>query len=279
MKSPAVLRFDRTADGYLRWWAPVLAPASKVLIDRLTTVEPGLRTDPVRVADVGCGTGNALFEAAGSWPAARLIGIDASDGMLAVAERQRAALEPEVAARLSFVSSDAADLPLESGSIHVVLTAFALQHVRDRSAVLREFERVLCPGGVVGICGWLDGACVFAPDREFDAALADAGLVRPQLNEVRAGHYESVEQAERELTEAGFAQIASVPARLDHAWTPDGYLTYLMTTRHSEFVEAMEADRRAAFLESFRRRLESLRPEELIYRESVVSITARVNAR
>jgi trans-aconitate methyltransferase len=77
MNNPTIERFDRTAAGYQRWWAPVLAPASKRLIDRLDRLNPGLSAgEPRVVLDLGCGTGNLIFEAARRWSAANLTGLD-----------------------------------------------------------------------------------------------------------------------------------------------------------------------------------------------------------
>lgn len=275
MKSSTVRRFDRTAEGYLRWWAPVLAPMSEVLIDRLSTLEPGLAVATARVLDVGCGTGNVVLSAARRWPKAILTGLDASDGMLAVAERERASLDRSIADRVSFVASDAAALPFPDGSFDVAMTAFVVQLVGDRPAVLREMRRVLRPGGLLGICGWLEAGYVFPADRELDAALADAGVEQPPMTEVRAGWYVSAEQAEGELVESGFAEVAVLPATLNHAWTAQDYLAYRVMRRDIELVEAMTPEQERRFLASYEKRLAALSPDELVYRAAVMSITAR----
>jgi malonyl-CoA O-methyltransferase len=82
---------------------------------------------------VGCGTGR--------W-SARLgaIGIDASPAMLAVA-----AQKPDLCGRV--VVGDAAALPVAGGSAGLVLCTLTLGHVREWDTALREFARVLEPGG------------------------------------------------------------------------------------------------------------------------------------
>jgi SAM-dependent methyltransferase len=279
MKSPTILRFDRTADGYLRWWAPVLAPMSVVLVDRLTALEPGLAGDAASghfdILDIGCGTGNLLFELATRCPSAGLVGLDASDGMIAVARREQSKLDSSVSARLSYVSSFAGEMPFEDASFDVVTTAFMLQQVPDRPGVLREMRRLLRPGGILGICAWLDTDYEFLPDVQLEAALLDARFERPATDEKRAGHYVSLEQAESEMREAGFIDIAPLPANLDHAWSVADYVAYRTTTRDIELLETMPPDQKRVFVSSFERRLEALPTEDMVYRESVVSITAR----
>src|ERR671915_2058637 len=46
--------------------------------------------DPVRVVDLGCGSGELTATLADRWPAARIEGIDSSPEMIAAAERRGA---------------------------------------------------------------------------------------------------------------------------------------------------------------------------------------------
>ena len=180
MITESVERFDRTADGYLRWWAPVLAPASVRLMDRLEAVDHGLTGGrPLDAIDIGCGTGNLLFGAARRWPSARLVGLDASTGMLTVARRKAASLPDSVRARISFVMSDAANIPAPDASFDLVMSAFMIQQVPDRAAVLGELHRISKPDGFVAIAGWLTEKTPFEPEAVLEEVLAKAGVVRP----------------------------------------------------------------------------------------------------
>ncbi|HEX7611668.1 MAG TPA: methyltransferase domain-containing protein, partial [Candidatus Limnocylindrales bacterium] len=242
MKTPVIERFDRTADGYLRWWAPVLAPASRRLVDRLDRADPGLSAgEPRDVLDLGCGTGNLIFEAARRWSAANLPGLDGSVGMLDVARRESSALAESARTRLAYVHAYADDLPFPAASFDVVMTAFVLQQVADRLSVLREVNRVLRPGGAVAIYGWLDdGKKPFAAEVALDEALAGAGVSRPPLTEKRAGHYRSVRSGADELRAAGFRHVSPRADALEHAWSIDALITYRTTTRELDLFEAME---------------------------------------
>jgi ubiquinone/menaquinone biosynthesis C-methylase UbiE len=276
MTSPAAERFNRTADGYLKWWAPILAPASVALVDRVTEMDPGLPAGETReVADVGCGTGSSLFEAAGRWRGARLTGLDASVGMLDVARREATRLPAAVRTRIGYGECDAAALPLADASLDVLLTAFMLQQLPTRAPALAEFRRVLRPGGVVGIAGWLVDAEPFAPDLEFEAALADAGLARQPRDEPRSGHFETAAAAAQELSEAGFVEVTAVPFALDKTWTRADYATYRETTRDFDLFDELAPTARRRAHGAFARRLAALSDDRLAFRPPVLTIVGR----
>jgi ubiquinone/menaquinone biosynthesis C-methylase UbiE len=273
-KSATVLRFDRTADGYKRWWAPVLAPSCGVLIDRLTTLDPRTTTEAIDVLDAGCGTGNLTFEAVRRWPNARIAGADLSDGMLAVAERERAGLAADAASRIEFVASDAAEIPFADASFDVVVSAYVVQQVLDRPAVLREIRRLLRPSGVLGLLGWLEAPNAFGA-AAIDGALEDAGVVRPRIDEVRAGNYASIEQAVDELRAAGFDGIETQRGNLDQPWTMEDFVAYHTQVHDIEMMDAMSPGQRQAFVAALRTRLQALPAETMIDRAAILLLTAR----
>jgi demethylmenaquinone methyltransferase / 2-methoxy-6-polyprenyl-1,4-benzoquinol methylase len=94
-----------------------------------------------RVLDVATGTGDlALVEAAAVGPEGRVVGVDSCAAMLDVArERQHGAV--------AFQEGDAMDLGFPDASFDVVTIGFGLRNVADRGRALREFGRVLRPGG------------------------------------------------------------------------------------------------------------------------------------
>ena len=276
MTSPGVERFNRTAEGHLRWWAPVLAPASTRLVERLGRIDPGLPGgEPRDVLDVGCGTGSSLLEAARRWPGARIVGLDSSVGMLALAGREAERLPAAARKRISFIESDSASLPLADQSFDLVMTAFMLQLVPSRPAVLAEFRRVLRPGGIVAIAGWLTESEPFAPEAELEAALADAGITRPPRLEIRSGHYRSAAAAAAELRRAGFRRVAPREETLDHTWTREGFAAYRETTRDRELFDGLEPSARERALSVLERRLRALTADQLVYRPPIVSLVGR----
>lgn len=125
-------------DGYALWadtWdttpSPIVALEQRALLPRIDQLHPR------HAIDIGCGTGR--------WTA-RLgaLGFDASAAMLAVAARK-----PGLRGRLAV--ADATALPIATRSADTVLCALTLAHIRDQSAALREFSRILEPGGTLVI--------------------------------------------------------------------------------------------------------------------------------
>jgi SAM-dependent methyltransferase len=274
--SGMIERYDRLAEGYLRCWAPVHAPASLRMLDRLEQLDEGLRAGESRdVLDLGCGTGNVLLEATRRWAGASLVGLDASRGMLGVARREAGALPDGDASRISFVEADAAAIPFPDAAFDVVVSAFLVQLVPDRAAVLREIRRVLRPGGIVGIAGWLVDDRPYLPEEALEAALEETGVERRERDDGRSGDFASPDSAARELRRAGFRSVAARPDELEHDWTPESYVEYRRASRDRDLLESLDAGTRDRLLSSFERRLRRLQPADFVFRPATVLIVAR----
>lgn len=106
---------------------------------RLADVTPG-----DTVVDVACGTGDLTMKFAAAGPA-RAIGIDFTYAMLPLAQLKAAGMTGGAAP--AFAAGDALALPLADGVADVVSIAFGIRNVIDPAAAIREFHRVLKPGG------------------------------------------------------------------------------------------------------------------------------------
>jgi len=117
-----------------------------------------------RVVDIACGTGDltlgffdGLRRARGSdspGATAEVIGIDFTHEMLpiAVAKWSRSAAEEKAAATsICFINGDAQCLPLADACCDVASIAFGIRNVVDPFAAVKEFFRILRPGGRVVI--------------------------------------------------------------------------------------------------------------------------------
>lgn len=105
---------------------------------------------PARVLDVGCGTGEFERLAHQRFPEARLVGVDVTPDMLAVA---RGKFYDD--AQMTFLLAQAGDdLPFASESFDAVVSCSMLHHVQQPEQLLRESARVLRPGGHLVIVDW-----------------------------------------------------------------------------------------------------------------------------
>ncbi len=231
------------------------------MLDRLDAKRPDLRgAAEVRVLDVGCGTGSQTIGAVHRWPGARVTGLDASEGMLMLAREARRAQPPEERSRLEFVRADAAALPFSDERFDLLISAFVLQLVPDRGAVLREMHRVLRPGGLVALATWLqDRADVeFKPEQAFEDAIAGLGVRRPERDEQRAGDFESVRAAAAEVRAAGFRAITARRDALDFSWTPESYATYKRASREADLFDSLDPETAKRLAADVRARLDRL---------------------
>ncbi|MEK6702665.1 MAG: bifunctional demethylmenaquinone methyltransferase/2-methoxy-6-polyprenyl-1,4-benzoquinol methylase UbiE [Planctomycetota bacterium] len=109
---------------------------------RTAAVKPG-----DHVLDMACGTGD-LTELFARSAAARVVGGDFTPAMLEIARtKQPRNLSPEHAAKVSYIEADAMNLEFADASFDVLSIAFGIRNVLDPARALREFARVLKPGG------------------------------------------------------------------------------------------------------------------------------------
>lgn len=99
------------------------------------------------VLDVACGTGD-LTQAFARTAATKVTGLDFTPAMLDHARVKQRSQHPDIAAKLTYIEGDAMDLSaIASASVDIVSIAFGIRNVSDPPKALREFARVLRPGG------------------------------------------------------------------------------------------------------------------------------------
>ena len=256
---------------YARYWEPVLAGPAQRMLERV-------EARPEAYLDVGAGTGSLTLAAAARWPQARIVGLDASAGMLSVARHRVATELPEAdRERFAWLLADAGAMPLPDASIDVATSSFVLQLVADRPAVLGEIRRVMRPGAVFGLVTWIADALLLDADDVFVEILDELGLdawdggFRPS----RSTDYETLEQAREELAAAGFEDIDVRPDQLSQTWTREAYLEFKEHYDDRDAFESLDEAGRAQLREVVRARWAELPDEAFTVSGPLVSAIAR----
>jgi SAM-dependent methyltransferase len=241
---PGAETFRASADAYDRFvgrYGPQLAAA----LIGFAGIEPGMRA-----LDVGCGPGALVAALAEHLGTAHVCAADPSEPF---AEACRSRL-PDV----EVVVAPAESLPFGDGAFDAALSQLVVNFMADAEAGVREMARVTRPGGIVASCVWdyagemtllrafWDAAREIEPE---SAAAADEGTVM---------HWCGDHELEALWRTAGVQDVRFGPliARASYEsfedlWSP------LPTGvgPAGAFCKSLDADRRAALHEAFRRRL------------------------
>ena len=109
-----------------------------------------LEKKPLRILDLGCGTGDlTIILARLAGENVNIVGLDYSPPMLALARRK--AIKAGVGHRVSFIHGEATQLPFPDGQFDCVGISFAFRNLTyknpSRLPHLSEVNRILKPGG------------------------------------------------------------------------------------------------------------------------------------
>ena len=262
-------RYDRIAGGYARWWAPFLVPAAMDLLDRLG---PQLPAGPIRILDVGTGTGTLGLGAVERWPDVRVDAIDASTEMAAAAEAERdRRLGSAATDRFAVTVASADDLPFADETFDAAMTSFVLQLVPNRHRALREIRRTLRSGAPLAIVTWLRDTTVWRPDEIVDELLDEFGIDPPPDDDdeptndavVDPGDPATVKALVGELRRAGFRAVDGESGTLAIEFDAEGYIGFLTEFDDPTLFDGVEPADRQRALPTLRQRLEALDPSHL----------------
>lgn len=93
---------------------------------------------PAHLLDIATGTGDMALDIMRALPGVHVLGTDFCEPMLDIARRR---------GLTNCLTADAMHLPLPDAQFDVATIAFGLRNMPDYEAALREFRRVLRPGG------------------------------------------------------------------------------------------------------------------------------------
>jgi ubiquinone/menaquinone biosynthesis C-methylase UbiE len=175
-----------------------------------------LSPDVSKTLDVGTGSGRIPLELARRVPEAKVVGIDMSKEMLALARKH--AEREKLADRLVFEEMDAKGILYEEGAYTTVMSNSLLHHVPDPRAVVAEMVRVVAPLGTLFVRD------LFRPDDERTLTELVATYAKDEDESQRKLFAESLHAALTvEELEAIVASIGMTGARI--AKTSDRHLT------------------------------------------------------
>jgi malonyl-CoA O-methyltransferase len=142
-KQQARLAFSRAAADY-----DAAAVLQREVGDRLLERLDYINFTPATILDVGAGTGYCTALLQKKYPRARVLALDIAQPMLVYA-RHKTSLWSRLRSKTDYLCADAEALPLADNSVDLVFSNLTLQWVNQLEHTLREFARVLRPGGMV----------------------------------------------------------------------------------------------------------------------------------
>lgn len=163
IRASARSHFNRWALSYDRSWLNELVffPSIRVCQEEILRWQGQRGGGAFRMLDVGCGTGTLINLVAEWAEAEELVGLDYSPVMVRNLKK-KIDTSPH-ANKLQAIEGDSEHLPFEDGVFDVLTCCNSFHHYPHQAAVIREFYRVLRPGGLLilvdgfrdNIIGWL----------------------------------------------------------------------------------------------------------------------------
>lgn len=220
--------YDRTSKPQQRW--------ANEVISRLIGVERD-----ATVLDVGCGTGRVTEHVARLVPSGRVIAIDASADMVALA-RER------LGERADVRRCDVLDLDLDA-EVDVVFSTATLHWVTDHDALWPVLARALKPGGRLEIqCGGEGNI------QQVRAVIDEAAAtVTSALDGFSPWTFAGPDETERRLRAAGFTEIKCWLA--DEPAFPEETEAFVRTSILAAHLERLPEEDREPFVAAVMQRV------------------------
>jgi trans-aconitate 2-methyltransferase len=175
------------------------------------------------VVDAGCGSGRLTAALLDRLPGGRVIAVDVSESMLAVAERE---LRPRYGSRVELLCADLLDLELDRAA-DVVFSTATFHWVLDHPRLFQVLHGALRPGGrLLAQCG---GGANLRQLKARAGRLVEAPALRPWFEGWSPPwEYAGAETTRQRLDQAGFVAVATsvepAPTVLEDAATYRAFL-------------------------------------------------------
>jgi len=212
--------YDRSSQPQQAWAADVIA--------RLAGIP-----DDATVLDVGCGTGLVTETLLSLVPRGRVLAIDASADMVALARRR-------LGDRARVWCQSALDLEVDA-PVDAVISTAALHWVADHDRLWPRLAAALRPGGRLEIqCGGRGNI-----DRVREVIDAVAEEAHPELVGWSPWVFATPEETERRMRDAGFAEIRCWLQ--ERPTSPEDVDAFVRTSILAAHLERLPDERREAF--------------------------------
>jgi trans-aconitate 2-methyltransferase len=241
--------YDRTSEPQQSWAADVLARLQGIAQD-------------ATVLDVGCGTGRVTEALLERVPRGRVLAIDASADMVALARKR-------LGERARVWCQDVLDLDLEA-PVDVIFSTATLHWVRDHERLWPQLARALRPGGALEAqCG---GAGNIARVR--NAIEAVQPHLAPELTGWSPWEFATPEETDARLRRAGFEQTRCwLEPRPTHPHDMGAFVRTSILAAHLERLPEARRERFAAAV------IERARPPLDYVRLNISAVRAGSSAR
>jgi ubiquinone/menaquinone biosynthesis C-methylase UbiE len=264
--------YDRSAASFHRWWLPVIEPTTLHLLD---LIEPLVVGRPALIVDVGAGTGPIGRAAVARWAKVEVVGVDPSEGTLAMGKAAAdATLDPSARRRLTWVVGVAERLPVETATADGVVSSFTLQYLPRRIVGLREGRRVLRPGGMIAVVTWLVNDWSFRPWVELGEVVDELAIARPPTPEV-GGPFRSLPSAAALVRRAGFRDVHATEDVIEYRWQREALVRCTLEEEARPLVDSLDGPTRDRLERLWTERLSRLGEDDLVYRDKVAFVTGR----
>ena len=228
IKESVQKQFTPVAANYATSAVHVAGPDLTAMLDAAA-----LRGDE-RVLDAGCGAGHTALAFAPR--VAEVVGLDLTEAMLA---QGRKLARQQERANITFQRGDVEKLAFDDSSFDLVTSRYSAHHYPHPLAALREFARVLKPGGSLLLVD------VVAPDEPAQDTFLNAIELLRDPSHVRD---HTVEQWLRMLATAGFTAeaLGHWPLRLEfESWVARMNTPFLAITQIRTLIEGAPREVRA----------------------------------
>lgn len=121
-------------------------------VEAIDAMFQGIDLNDKKILDIGCGMGGAALRLARHHRAS-VSGLEINPFMVEQANQR---IPPALTSSLAFqLYDDVGDLPFEDAVFDVVYSKGVLTHVKDKSELFAEVQRILKPGGQFIVNDWL----------------------------------------------------------------------------------------------------------------------------